>query len=306
MLVFLRNRSAFLKYTWGSLGYTLLVIVWGGFVRASGAGAGCGDHWPLCNGEVIPHSPALNTVIEFSHRLTSGFAGILAILLVVWAWRAFGRSTTVFKVSLAVLFFMIVEGAVGAGLVLFEMVAYNVHVGRAYWMAAHLVNTFFLLAVMTLTAWTACGGQIPRFRDRGRSGWTMLAALIGLLVLGASGAVTALGDTLAIGGEIDPSQNAIVGTLTGLRIYHPLLACSVFLLVVAAVYLNWSDEMSGWGKQFGTFVVALMLFQLCIGLVNVWLHAPIWMQLIHLLVTDFIWIWAILFAAEATPRRNEA
>ena len=166
----IRNQPAFRRYAWGLLGYTVLVILWGGFVRASGSGAGCGNHWPLCNGEVIPHSPTLNTIIEFSHRLTSGLAGILAILLVVWAFLAFGRRTPVFWASLAAFVFMILEGAIGAGLVLFEYVAYNPSIARAYWMAAHLTNTFFLLAALTLTAWASCGGRLPRFRGNGRSG----------------------------------------------------------------------------------------------------------------------------------------
>ena len=42
----------FAKYAWGVLAYNLVVILWGAFVRATGSGAGCGSHWPLCNGEV--------------------------------------------------------------------------------------------------------------------------------------------------------------------------------------------------------------------------------------------------------------
>lgn len=302
----LRSLSAFKKFTWGFLGYTLLVVVWGGFVRASGAGAGCGDHWPLCNGEVIPHSPALNTIIEFSHRLTSGLAGLLSILLVVWALMAFGRKSVTFKASLATLFFMILEAGIGAGLVLFEYVAYNPSIARAYWMGTHLVNTFFLLAAMVLTAWAAYGGQMPRYRKNGKLGWMALASLAALVVLGASGAITALGDTLAIGGAIDPSQNAVVGALTGLRIYHPLLACAVVLLMTAAVYLRRKEPISDWGSRFGSWVIGLMLLQLTVGLVNVSLHAPIWIQLVHLLVTDLIWICAVLFAAESTNDNAKA
>ena len=66
------NRLA--RYAWGVLGINLLVILWGAYVRATGSGAGCGSHWPLCNGEVVPRSAGLATLIEFTHRATSGVA----------------------------------------------------------------------------------------------------------------------------------------------------------------------------------------------------------------------------------------
>jgi len=300
----LRNQPAFRHFAWGLLAYTVLVILWGGFVRASGSGAGCGNHWPLCNGEVIPHSPTLNTLIEFSHRLTSGLAGALAIALVMWAFFSFGRKAPVFRASVAVLVFMMLEGAIGAGLVLFEYVAYNPSIARAYWMAAHLTNTFFLLAALTLAAWWASGGHLPRVRGNGRDGWMVLASLLGLLVLGASGAVTALGDTLVIGGGLDPADNAIVAALVGLRIYHPILACLMFVLVAATVYVSGRRSPSTWASRFGQAVVGLMLLQLLIGLLNVQLHAPIWLQMIHLLMTDLIWIGFILFSAESLPAND--
>ncbi len=295
----LRNRTAFRNYAWSLLGYTVLVILWGGFVRASGSGAGCGAHWPLCNGEVIPQSPTINTVIEFGHRLTSGLAGILALVLIVWAFLAYGLRSSVFKAAAFSLLFMITEGAVGAGLVLFEYVAYNPSIARAYWMVAHLTNTFLLLAALTLTAWTASEGQFPHFRRNGRRGWMVFASLCGLIVLGASGAVTALGDTLAIGGGLDPAENAIVATLVGLRLTHPILACAVFILMAVTVLLSRQRSSGLGGSRFGLWVVGLMTAQLLIGLVNVQLHAPIWLQLIHLLMTDLIWIGAVLYASES-------
>ncbi|MEM0963400.1 MAG: COX15/CtaA family protein, partial [Bacteroidota bacterium] len=188
------------RVAWGVLGYTVLVILWGALVRASGSGAGCGDHWPLCNGEVIPTAPALSTVIEFGHRVTSAIAGLAAILLVWVAWRGTERGSPVRKAAAASLFFMVTEGAIGAALVLFEMVAYNASIGRAVWMAAHLTNTFFLLAAITLTAWWSEGYDPPRW-SANRAFWTGIT-LVGTLILGAGGAVTALGDTLVLGGGL--------------------------------------------------------------------------------------------------------
>jgi cytochrome c oxidase assembly protein subunit 15 len=97
-------------YAWAVLAYNLLVILWGAFVRASGSGAGCGSHWPLCNGEVV----RVATLIEFSHRMTTGLAGLLVIGLVVWAFRAFPRRSTVRLGAALSLAFIIIEGLVGA------------------------------------------------------------------------------------------------------------------------------------------------------------------------------------------------
>ena len=272
------------RVAWGVLGYTVLVILWGAFVRASGAGAGCGAHWPLCNGEVVPTAPALNTMIEFGHRITSALAGLAAIALVVVVWRGTENGSPVRKAAAASLFFMITEGAVGAGLVLFEYVAYNPSIARALWMAAHLTNTFLLLASLTLTAWWSEGAAIPRLRSRAW-GW-VTAALASTLVLGAGGAVTALGDTLVLGGGLDPATDAVVATLLGARVFHPTMAFVVLVVLGAAVVAT---------RQRGTATLGMTLLgaflgQMALGALNVFLKAPIWLQIVHLLVTDLLWI----------------
>ena len=182
------------RFAWGILAYTVFVILWGGFVRASGSGAGCGDSWPFCNGEIIPTNPALNTIIEFGHRVTSGLALPLVIILAVWAFRVFQTGSPVRKAAVASVVFMVLEAAIGAGLVLFEYVEYNPSLARAIWMAAHLVNTLFLVAAIALTAWWAGGASPPR-GSLTRQTLAITAAIVGVIVLGAGGAVTALGDT---------------------------------------------------------------------------------------------------------------
>ena len=295
----LKSRTGFRRLAWGALAYTLLVILWGGYVRASGSGAGCGAHWPLCNGEVVPRAPATATLIELAHRITSGLALPLVLLLLVWAVRAFPKGASARTGAALAVVFMVLEAAVGAGLVLFEQVAYNASVGRAYWMASHLVNTFFLLGTLALTARAAGGAASPRLRGSGRRGALVGAAVLGLLVLGASGAVTALGDTLALGGGLDPAEVPAVATLVGLRIYHPLLALLVVATFAWAVRRVRREDPGGQAAFFGLVVLALMMVQLMVGLLNVELRAPIPVQLVHLLLTDLIWINAVLFAAEA-------
>src|ERR671912_761132 len=75
------------RFAWGVLSYNVAVIAWGAYVRATGSGAGCGEHWPLCNGTVIPRAPEIATIVEFSHRLTSGLALLAVVGLVAWTFR---------------------------------------------------------------------------------------------------------------------------------------------------------------------------------------------------------------------------
>ncbi|GAB5535784.1 MAG: COX15/CtaA family protein [Rubricoccaceae bacterium] len=288
------------RFAWGALGYTIFVILWGGFVRASGSGAGCGDSWPFCNGEIIPTNPALNTLIEFGHRVTSGLALPLVIVLAVWAFRAFERGSPARKAAVASVVFMVLEAAIGAGLVLFEYVEYNPSLARAVWMAAHLVNTLFLVAALALTAWWAGGHPPPRW-SVSRSSIASTVAIVGMIVLGAGGAVTALGDTLVLSGGLS-EEHPVVATLLWARIFHPTMAFVVLALVLAAVWVG--RNASPLANQLGLWTVGLYLIQLALGGLNVWLQAPIWMQMVHLLMTDAIWIALVLFVSEALSVRQ--
>src|SRR3954471_11650429 len=175
------------------LAYNLLVILWGTYVRASGSGAGCGSHWPLCNAEVIPPAPQVATLIEFSHRLTTGLAGLLVIGLVVWAFRAFPRGHAARLGAVLSLAFILIEGMVGALQVRLGLTADNASVGRAVVGSIHLANTFVMLAAITLTAWWASGGAALQMRNpgadkrrRGLLGWVFALGLLGVLLVGAS------------------------------------------------------------------------------------------------------------------------
>src|ERR1017187_2983546 len=81
----------FSQVAWGVLAYNMLVVLWGAFVRATGSGAGCGNRWPLCNGVIVPHAPRIETIIEFTHRATSGLALVSVAALCLWAFRLFPR-----------------------------------------------------------------------------------------------------------------------------------------------------------------------------------------------------------------------
>ena len=140
--------------------------------------------------------------------------GILVLALVIAAFRAYPRGHRVTNGAILTLFFIVTESLLGAGLVTFEWVGANDSQERVYVMAFHLVNTFLLLAVMTLTAWFAGGGGPLRLLGRARVGVPMLAALLGVMVVGSSGAVTALGDTLVLTEGVQPEDSPVVARLS--------------------------------------------------------------------------------------------
>lgn len=296
--------TRFARYGWAVLGYNLLVILWGAYVRASGSGAGCGAHWPLCNGEVIPRAPALETIIELTHRATSGVALLLVVGQLAWARRIAPRRGPLWWAAHAAMALMLTEALVGAGLVLFEMVAENASLARAWWLAAHLLNTFGLLAMLGLVPWLASRAGATRstfgavlravWQAAGRERGLLLVAPGGTLLLGMTGAITALGDTLfpsrslAEGFAQDVSPTAHL--LVRLRVIHPTLAVAMAAVLLLTAGVCAARRPSIETRRFGLAVAALVLTQLLAGVVNLVLLAPTWMQLVHLLLADLLWL----------------
>lgn len=293
--------NGFAKYAWGVLAYNLAVILWGAYVRATGSGAGCGSHWPLCNGEVIPQSPQTATVIEFTHRISSGLALLLVVALIVWAFRLYPRGHSVRLGAGLSMFFMITEALVGAGLVLFELVDQDTSTARAIVIAIHLMNTFLLLAALTLSAWWASGNKSIQLKGAGWLGLALGVGFLALLILGASGAVTALGDTLfpasSLAEGLQQKFSPTAHLLVRLRLFHPLIAVAVGAYVILIIGLFNTRYSNPLAWKIGRIFTILYIVQLGTGAFNVLLLAPIWMQLWHLLLSDVLWITLVLFAA---------
>jgi cytochrome c oxidase assembly protein subunit 15 len=296
-------RSRFARFAWANVALNLLVILWGAYVRASGSGAGCGDHWPLCDGQVIPLAPATEQLVEFTHRLTSGLALLGVAGLTLWSFRAYERGHIVRRGAVASLAFMVVEALIGAGLVLLGLVATNVSVARAVVIALHLANTFFLLAALTLTAWWASGGQPISLRGHGRLPLLLGLGLLSTLVVGSSGAITALGDTLlqlgALPGGVSQQITTSSHPLVQMRVLHPVLGTltGIFTLFLARVVTARRPDPAT--RRFAWALVGLFFTQILLGSLNVTLKAPIWMQLVHLLMADLVWIVLVLLGALA-------
>lgn len=313
--------SKFAIYSWIVLGVNIFVIIWGAYVRASGSGAGCGSHWPTCNGAIIPLNPRIETVIEFTHRLSSGFALILVIGMLIWAYRSYPRKNIVRLGATLSMIFITTEALVGAGLVLFEWVAQDASTGRVISMAVHLINTFLLLAALTLTAWWASSGETISLTKKGVALWVFTIGFIGVLFIGVSGAITALGDTLfpasSLAEGMQQDFSAAAHFVVRLRIWHPIIAIitGAYLFLVSgliAMYAN--DELRAirdgknqnspkierhyrFVRLFAYLLIGGLALQLLAGLINLVLLAPVWMQLVHLFLADTVWIFLVLLFA---------
>ena len=266
-----------------NLGLAVFIILWGAWVRLSGSGAGCGDHWPLCNGEVIPMEPSLKTLIEYVHRLTSGVFGITVFASAILARKLFNRGEVARKFAYASLFFTITEALIGAVLVKKGLVVDNSSVLRAWVIGFHLVNTFILLAALVGQLTVTKTVRVTPMKPKSKLIW-FSASLVFLLV-GATGAISALGNTLF------PETSLIAGVmkdfdssshfLIRLRIFHPLLAIILFGLIQ---YISLPIKTKLSKSLSHTSWVAVFF-----GAINWMLLAPKWGALTHLLIADILW-----------------
>ncbi len=318
-----RGRERFAKFAWGVLFFNFLVIAIGAVVRATGSGDGCGAHWPTCNGDVVPVAPAAKTVIEFTHRVFSGVDGPLIITLVIGGFRLFPKGHPMRKAVLATLLLTGIEAWLGAYLVKKHLVAHDASPERAVWMSIHLVNTFFLLTSLTLSAWWASGRERLQLRGQGATGAALALCFVAMVALGVTGAVTALGDTLF---PVNSHEEAVRASLTPgvhflvrLRLLHPYIAGSVglYLLLIAGLTAHLRPSLLT--HKWANWVGATFIAQICIGFLNVQLKAPVWMQVVHLLMADIVWVVVSLmalaavavgvprveFGATATPQMTE-
>jgi heme A synthase len=290
--------SSFAKFAYFTLAYNVLVILWGVFLRASKSGDGCGQHWLTCHGEVIPSAPELKTVIEFSHRMTTGPAFLFVLIIVIWAFRKFEKGHAARRAAVLSFLFIIAEVLVGAGLVLTGNTAETLTAARPFWAIGHLLNTFALLAFLTLTAWYASGGADGRriSFDRGAKPIALLVlAVVAILLVGTSGSLAALGsmlfpsDTLVEGIAKDFSASSNI--LLRLRVSHPILSVltGVYLIFLA----GWLRNLSGSDRavtRWSNILSVVVLVQLAFGAATLLTLAPIVMQIGHLFLADLLWI----------------
>jgi cytochrome c oxidase assembly protein subunit 15 len=295
------ERVPLARFAWFVVVYNIIVIVWGAYVRATGSGAGCGRRWPLCNGEFLPTTQQTQTVIEFTHRVTSGVSLVLAAILLIWCWRRIARGDWPRYAAVAAAVLLFNEALLGALLVLSD------HVGgldpsatHALFLCLHFGNTLLLLAALALTAsWLSNHerrfGVVP-------TPYLTIATVLGLvsvMVMGMTGSLASLGDTIF---PADSLRHAVLQdfsssspTLLHLRVLHPVAA------VVGSLYVLWLLQVF-WRKQerfpWVPVLTITLTGQIALGAMNVILLAPVWLQMAHLLVAEIFWILLVLASAD--------
>ena len=295
--------SRFAKYAWFTLVYNIIVIIWGVFLRASKSGDGCGQHWLTCHGEVIPSAPELKTVIEFSHRLMSGVDFFVVLILLIWALRKFVKPNQIRVFAVLSFVFIVTEALIGAGLVLTGNTAETLTNARPFWAIGHLVNTFILLASLTLTAWLASRGKsLVVSNEKRKTLAFLLIGVVGILLVGSSGVLAALSsmlfpvESLADGLRQDFSGTS--HTLLRLRISHPILSVLVGVsLVFLAGWIKSLNKSNRYLKTFANLLIGFLVVQLVFGALTLLTLAPILMQLGHLFLADAVWISFVLMCA---------
>lgn len=288
------------RFAWCVLAYFILVVLWGALVRATNSGGGCGAHWPLCNGYVNPlHHPRLATIIEFAHRQSTTLATCLTLALAVWTFRARGKGDRARKAVLWSLFFLLTEALLGAALVLRGWVERNASIGRVIAQAIHFTNTLLLMAALAVTA-AFLGNRREAVRSARTSRLATWVALIATMTSGATGALAALADTLF------PSPSLMAGLAEDFAGHAPLLVRMRWLhpaaVLIAACCVLWLVRQRIAGQhswdRLSLAITSLLTLQFVLGVVDVLLLAPAWMQLAHLLGADLYWIALVLLASE--------
>ena len=293
--------TRFAKFAWFVLIWNVITALWGAFVRATGSGAGCGSHWPLCNGQVVPQAEQVATLVEFSHRIMSGLAMIGVLVLLIWAFRAYPKGHPVRFGAVASAVFIILEALVGAALVLFGWVVDDASKERALVVSIHLTNTFLLLASLAVVAWWASNKRPIALQAHRWLVWGLRVGLLLVLLIGVSGAITALGDTLfpvsSVAEGLQQDFDKTASFLVRLRLWHPVLSIltGVYLLFLARL-IN-SEHADPTVTRLSRLLAIFVVVQLAAGFVNVMLLAPVWMQVIHLLLADLVWLSLVLLSA---------
>jgi len=308
--IFDRTPSlALRRFAWGVLAYFIATILWGTIVRATGSGAGCGDHWPLCNGTVFQQSPTMGTIIEFTHRITAALDMICVLGLLVWTWRRTVTGHLARWAAGAAVFFTLTEGLIGALLVKLGLTADSRLPLRAPMLALHLSNTLLLVAALAMAAHFLGRRAGFRWRDvRISSPVGTTIGMVAVMFVGVTGSMAALGDTLFPASSIHNAiQQDFSGQLTGdgtwllrWRWTHPTVA------ILASIFLIWlliraARRGGPWdNRRLSALVVGLLAAQYVLGALDVWLLAPVWMQVVHLLGADALWTALVVLTARLT------
>src|ERR1700728_4750700 len=263
-----RTSAVLPRFAWWLLAYNVAVILWGAVVRATSSGAGCGDHWPLCNGVVLQSNPRLATLIELAHRVSSGVTLPLVLLLLLWTFRSTVSGHLARIATVAAVVFTFNEGLLGALLGLLHLTADNRSPARAVYLSLHLANTLLLLGALTLAAHFL--SRTEAFTRRTIRFTHLPLAVTGLsatLVLGVPGTLAALSDTLfpatSLSAAFTQDFSASGGWLLPLRILHPVTAVIAGLFICLLLVRSFRRPLE---RKLALLVLGLLVLQFALGI----------------------------------------
>ena len=241
-------------------------------------------------------------MIEFTHRITSGLSFFFVVALLWWTFAGTARGHLARGAAVAAVFFTVVEAVLGAFLVKLGLTAQSQSPLRAPYLALHLTNTLLLLAALTL---------IAHFLGR-RTGFlrreVRLAALGGalasvavVLIVGVTGSLAALGDTLYPASSFTSAMTQDFSStgawLVRWRWTHPTVAFVACFFLVWLLVRTARNSTRGNNRGLSALVLSLLAAQIVLGILDVVFLAPAWLQIAHLLGADLLWSALVVLAA---------
>src|SRR5882762_1361332 len=276
----------FTRLAWTAATFTYLLIILGAIVRITGSGLGCGEHWPLCNGKLLPPLD-LPTLIEYGHRLAAAAVSGLVAALAAYAWwlrrnAGYERPGVAAYVALMLLVLQVGLGAVTVKLSLPPWTVI-LHLGTAMLLLATLI------VAAKLTPRASPGNTRPPISSGSRPALVGLVALVLGFVTVLFGALTAnLGAASAcLGFPLCNDQFIPAGNyLQQLHWTHRLLAYTLFAYVVW-----WAVRSKRPGPWY---VVALVTLQVAVAAAMVLSGLPQPLQAAHVAMGAAVWAALVL------------
>ncbi len=274
--------------------YTILVILWGAWVRISHSGDGCGDTWPLCHGQLIPTAERAKTWVEYAHRVMSGLYGLLVFFIFLWSRKVFTEGHRSRRYGAWLLFFCILEALLGANIVLFKLVGTNDTFFRALVIGIHQINSLLLTGVSALLFLTS--GEDSNRPPLKFPGSAYLRYFL-FLLLAMAGAWAALSSTLypaegfaqSLNHELDEGAPMMMR----LRSLHPIFALLFGTWMCVWLY-----------KKLDLTTCALWVFAILVGILTLLLASPVVLKITHLFLAHLLWISLIrLYYLETPPHK---
>ena len=293
---------AFRALSMSALVGTVVIILSGDLVQATGSGAGCGENWPRCDGALIPAFDDAATGIEFTHRILTFVLSMVIVALVVRARKSFTPGHRIRRAVGYVAALFVLEVAIGALLVVFGWVDDDGSFGRVVADSLHLVNTFLLVAALVVVVYYAAGGREASPGDLLRTASDVFGGAVVLLLIGLTGAISSLADTLFPADSVLEGIREEFGSaapfLLRVRAVHPIVAIAGGIVVFVIA----KRLAGGGGRSVSRYARAVhtgILIQLGLGALNLALLTPLETQIAHLLLADVVWIAYVLMMLSA-------